>query len=668
MKRLLVVFFYVLSLSTVKAQVVQWASSVIDYSSELTPIQYSAQQALGKPNVLPAGGESPSAWTPDRANSREFLKLGYDNPIKIKQIAIAESYNPSAISAIYVYDEGDNEYKVIALNPKAIPLNSRMLNIFFETEYRVSSIKLEFDGKAVPEYYSVDAVAISDSDIRIIAEPEIAEGYRQGVVVERLSENVNSKYKEYKPLLSPDGKTLYFSRKFHPGNMGGEEDPEDIWYSEKDENGEWQVAKNIGPELNNDGPNYVSAITPDGKSALLLIGNKYLGEGKMEAGVSITSNASGKWSKPIPLNIENEYNLSERANFFLANNRQVLIMSIQREDTYGDRDLYVSFIKEDSSWTEPENIGNTINTVATESAPFIAADNKTMYFSSNGLSGYGGADIYMTKRLDDTWLNWSEPQNMGPEINSEHEDLFFNIPAASNFAYYSRGVSEDDTDIFQMELPLFQRPDPTVVVKGLLLDSKTKQPVSATVRYERLSDGKELGMIESNPLTGEYEIILPLGDVYGIHAEAEGYMSQSENIDLRDFKGDSIDLDHENIIMVPIEVEETVVLNNVFFDFDKAVLRQESFSELNRVVKLMNNRENMEIVVKGHTDTSGPDSYNMLLSERRALAVTEYLIGKGIAQERLETLWFGETMPAHSNETREGRIKNRRVEFTIKKK
>src|SRR5690606_20907469 len=147
--------------------------------------------------------------------------------------------------------------------------------------------------------------------------------------------------------------------------------------------------------------------------------------GKMQAGVSISTNTGGAWSKPKPLKIENDYNFNEKANYFLSNTRNVLIMSVEREDSYGDRDLYVSFMKPDSSWTEPLNLGDVINTAAVESAPFLAADGKTLYFSSDGFSGYGGSDIYASTRLDDTWTNWSDPENLGPEINSPMEDLFF---------------------------------------------------------------------------------------------------------------------------------------------------------------------------------------------------------------------------------------------------
>ena len=168
-------------------------------------------------------------------------------------------------------------------------------------------------------------------------------------------------------MLSPDGKTLYFSRQNHPENVGGVKDKEDIWYSELDSAGRWQLARNLGA-LNNAGPNFVNtikAVTPDGKSAIMvLLGNKYLDNGKMLAGVSISTNVGGTWSKPVALNIINDYNYAEKANYFLADNRQTLLMSVEREDTQGDRDLYVTFMNSDSSWSEPLNLGDVVNTAA----------------------------------------------------------------------------------------------------------------------------------------------------------------------------------------------------------------------------------------------------------------------------------------------------------------
>jgi len=659
---------------TSKAQVVQWASKVIEFSSELTPVQYSAKQALGKPNVLPAGGQSPNAWAPDKPKRKEFLKLGFDNPISIRQIAIAESHNPSAIYRVLAYDEAGKEYVVNTLNPSAVPLKGRMLNLFMDpTPYKVAAIKIEFDGAAVPDYYSIDAVAISDSNYPIIADIPTMQLLASGILIEALDKNVNSEYSELNPLLSPDGKTLYFSRKNHPQNVGGVNDKEDIWYSQLDSAGHWQLAQNMGREFNNAGPNFVNTIrsvTPDGKSAIMLLGNKYNKNGKMEAGVSISSNVNGQWTKPKALNIDNDYNFNEKANYFLTDNRQTLLMSVERDDTQGSRDLYVSFMKSDSSWTEPKNLGSVVNTANEETAPFLASDDKTLYFSSNGFSGYGGSDIYVSKRLDDTWTNWSEPENLGPEINSPLEDLFFNIPASSEFAYYSRGVSETNTDIFRVKLPIIKNPEPWVTVRGKIIDKTTGQPLGAKIVYERLPDGKGVGIAQSNPETGEYEIRLPAGHLYGLRAEADGKLSESQNLDTRDIKADQViakDFNLDPIAVATIAENVTIVLNNVFFDFDKATLKSESFPELNRVVTLMTEKPNMQIEISGHTDTSGPDQYNLGLSERRAKAVMKYFSDKGVPKDRMTVLFFGETKPTESNETKEGRKKNRRVEFKILK-
>lgn len=657
------------------AQAVQWATKVLDFSSELTPVQYSASQAIGKPNVLPAGGQSPNAWAPDKPGRKEFLKLGFANPAKVRQVAIAESHNPSALYRVLAYDEAGKEYELAKLNPQAIPLKGRMLNIFVEeTPYKVVAIKLEFDGAAIPDYFGIDAVAITDMPYPIIADIPKPALLASGIIVEQLDKNVNSDYSEMNPLLSPDGKTLYFSRQNHPENIGGVNDKEDIWYSQLDSTGHWSLARNMGPQFNNAYPNFVNAInsvTPDGKAAIMVLGNRYEPNGKMLAGVSISSNVGGKWTDPVPLNITNDYNFNDKVNYFLTNSRKVLLMSVEREDSRGDRDIYVSFMQNDSVWTEPLNLGGMINTAATESAPFLAADEKTLYFSSNGFSGYGGSDIFVSKRLDDTWTNWSEPENLGPEINSKLEDLFFNIPANSEYAYYSRGVTDTNTDIFRVALPIFKAPVIWVTVRGKLIDGKTGKPVGAKIIFERLPDGKVIGTTQSNPETGEYEYRLPAGSLYGVRAEAKDHISESQNLDLRNITAETV-IDHEDfrlspIELTPIEANVSITLNNIFFDFDKAVLRPESFPELDRMVALMAEHTTMEVEIAGHTDAVGSAQYNMGLSKRRAEAVRNYLTGKGVVKSRIIVKFFGESKPIDTNRTVEGRKKNRRVEFKILK-
>ena len=544
----------------------------------------------------------------------------------------------------------------------AIPLKGRMLNIFMEpTPYKVAAVKIEFDGGAVPDYYSIDAVAISDSNYPIIADIPTMQLLASGILIEVLDNNVNTEYKELNPLLSPDGKTLYFSRQNHPQNIGGVKDKEDIWYSELDSAGRWQLAQNLGV-LNNEGPNFINtikAVTPDGKSAIMvLLGNKYLDNGKMLAGVSISTNVGGTWSKPVALNIINDYNYAEKANYFLADNRKTLLMSVERDDTQGDRDLYVTFMNADSSWSEPINLGDVVNSAGEESAPFLASDDKTLYFSSTGFSGYGGNDVYVTRRLDDSWTNWSEPENLGPEINSPLEDLFFNIPAASEFAYYSRGLSETNADIFRVKLPIVKSPDTYVTVKGKVIDKTTGEPVAAKIVYERLPDGKDTGISQTDPETGEYEIRLPTGQLYGLRAEAVGKMSESQNLDLRNIGTDQV-ID-KNFNLQPIGVatiapNATIVLNNIFFDFDKATLKPESAPELDRLIGLLKEKSTMEVEISGHTDNKGPDAYNMSLSERRAKTVVAYIVRGGIPKETIDCsiFWRNQTYRYKRNKGRQ---------------
>lgn len=675
MKRLVLVVVVIAAPFFALAQTVQWASKVIEFSSELTPVQYSAEQALGKPNVLPAGGQNPNAWTPDKPKRSEFIKLGYANPMQIRQIAVAESYNPGSLFRVYLYDEAGKEYLVHSFNPQPVPLQGRMMNIVVDkTPYKVTAVKLMFEGEVLSDYFSIDAVAISDSDIRIIPDIDTPELLAKGLEIERLDEKVNSTSSELNPLLSPDGKTLYFSRKNHEGNVGGVNDKEDIWYSELGADGKWQLAENMGPKFNNAGPNFVNYIgtaTPDGKSVLMLVGNRYLDNGKMLAGVSMADNVGGNWSEPKALEIENDYNFNERANYFMTNTRKALLMSVEREDSRGSRDLYVSFPKEGGKWTEPLNLGVVINTAGEESAPFLASDDKTLYFSSTGFSGYGMADIFVSTRLDDTWTNWSPPENLGSEVNSKLDDLFFNIPSNSDYAYYSRGMDPENLDIFRVKLPLFKVPEPVIVVKGKLVDAKTGEPVGAKIVYERLSDGKVVGETFSDPRTGEYEIHLPGGELYGFRAEEKNHISSSQSLDLRDYKSDATitgkDVTLEPIQVAAVDTNVTITLNNIFFDFDKATLKKESFVELDRIVSLMNERPTMQVEISGHADATGPEDYNLQLSGRRARSVSAYLVKKGIAQDRITTTFFGETKPVDSNSTVEGRRKNRRVEFKIVK-
>ena len=663
-------FFCLLMVLTfhVKSQEIQWASKVIEFSSELTSVQFSANQILGRPTALPSAGENPTAWTPSKPNRDEFIKVGFDKPMPIEQIAIGESYNPSTVKEVYAYDSEDKEYLIFNMTPEAKPVTGRMLTIFIDrTPYDVSAIKVVFDGKAIQGYFSIDAIGISGSKVPVEAKVNLAEDIQEGIVPEKLNDSVNSPYKELRPLISPDGKELYFSRRNHPDNIAGTDDDEDIWVSRLDTvTGEWTKAVNLSRPLNNKHPNFVSAITPDGNSVMLVLGNKYNENGKMTAGVSISTRIEDGWSEPKNFEIENDYNYSPKANYFMANNRKVLILSVERDDSYGDRDLYVSFLKGDSTWSEPVSMGPVINSAAEESSPYLAADDKTLYFSSKGFSGYGKDDLFISRRIDDSWTNWTVPQNLGPDINSPDDDQFFMITPSGEYAYYSRGNVNTDLDIYRLKIPVVYKPAPVILVKGKVINAKTNEPITAKIIYEQLDTGVEVGYTNADPTTGEYQILLPAGANYGFLAMKDGFVPLSENIDLQELK-EYKEIERD-LYLVPLEVGVPFRLNNIFFDFDKSVLKKESFPELNRMLELMNDNPDMTFEIAGHTDWIGTDEYNFGLSQRRASAVYNYFIENGITKERLSPIGYGESRPIATNATDEGRAKNRRVELIILEK
>jgi outer membrane protein OmpA-like peptidoglycan-associated protein len=272
----------------------------------------------------------------------------------------------------------------------------------------------------------------------------------------------------------------------------------------------------------------------------------------------------------------------------------------------------------------------------------------------------------MSRRLDDTWQKWSEPVNLGPEINTNDWDAYYSVAASGDVAYMvSSAGGFGNSDIVRITLKEEVRPNPVALVSGKVLDQKTGKPVEATITYYSLADNIEAGTARSNA-TGDYSIVLPYGKAYGFRAQAGGYYAVSENLDLTGLK--SYQEIKRDLFLVPIEIGQVVRLNNIFFESGKATLKPESFEELDRVVKLLTDNPTMEIDLAGHTDNVGTDEANQQLSDDRSKAVYDYLTSKGILASRLSTKGYGETKPIDTNDTEDGRSKNRRVEFTIRKR
>ena len=660
------------------AQEIQWASEVAFQFNHFSDQEYSAHEALGKPDAMPYGTLSPRAFRLNSESGYGTMTLGYATPQQVSQVLIVENYLPGRVNKVILYDIDENAFEVYNSQGSNFPGKMNVLAINVEkTAYKVSKVAVHLNTYTVNGWSQIDAVGICESEYNGEVIPgvktEIAGEEKEIVFLakkERLSNNVNTKYLESKPVITPDGKRLYFARKNAPSNLGGKRDDQDIYVSDYIGD-DWSYAHNVDQPLNDKGPNGICSVSPDGNTIMVI--NAYHDDGTVEKGVSVSRRTPMGWSFPRIQTIEDYHNLSDYQDYFQSNSGKVLISSVERNDSRGDQDLYVSFRTGDDSWSKPINMGAAINTPKVEFAPFLASDNKTLYFASNGHRGFGESDIFYSRRLDETWTNWSRPENIGKAINSVSWDGYYTISAKGDYAYFisTAGAMNKvdfnpfDEDIYRISLTKEAKPDPVVLVQGKVINSKTRKPIEADIFYESLPSREEEGLAISDPVNGGYKIVLPVGKKYGFRAEAEGYIAVSQNEDFT-----MVDEYREivrNLELTPLEVGETVQLSNIFFVQSKAEMLPESEPELERLLQLMNNNPQLEIELSGHTDNQGPSSANLKLSEDRALSVMNYLIDHGIEKKRLKYKGYGGSRPIASNASAESRKKNRRVEIKILK-
>ena len=544
---------------------------------------------------------------------------------------------------------------------------------------------------------------------------------------ENLGSAVNSEYSELNPVISPDGRTLYFGRKNHPSNRYGVKGSEtisgsqDIWFSEK-VGDTWSSARRLSEVLNRDQYNTILSISPDGQTILLK--GAYVNGTYETRGFSISNKTTGGWSVPVKIDIPGYEQLSKGKNEYgyLTMDGKAILLAFARKKNSEDDDLYISFY-EDGRWSRPMDLGEGINTKYSETTPFLSADGKTLYFSSDRPGGQGSQDIYLTRRLDDTWQNWRKPQNLGSPINTEEYDAYYSIAAKGDYAYFMSGkASLGKKDIFRLaqesslrdlvnESPeasglvngsplrglvngsslrdsvnapsdaamgdsrfgnsstrsvTSQESDPVVLLSGTVLNQQTgKVPEDATITYEDLSNGKVLGQAKPDPSSGKYKLVLPYGKNYGITAKAKGLIPASTNLDLSTMKGRYLELDDRDLSMVPLVKGNTATINNLFFDLGKAALKPESEPELKRILQVMKENKALVIEISGHTDNTGSDEINNKLSLERANAVKDYLLNGLIESTRIRTKGYGKSKPKADNATEEGRQINRRVEIEI---
>lgn len=470
-----------------------------------------------------------------------------------------------------------------------------------------------------------------------------------------LGNSVNSPCYDYRPKISPDGNTLYFTRILCPNN-----DENFLFYSERLPNGEWSEAKKF-PAKFNDGQNpiYVYSISPDNNR--LLITMVINGKRKL---CTLERTPNG-WSEPQIMELG--VNLPDTdATFCMNNEGNVLLFTYKGNDAISERDLYVS-IYQSGKWSYPKHTGKVINNGSRILSPFLAADGITLYFASVRTGGMGSWDIYMTKRLDDSYTQWSEPINLGSDINDSGHNETFVIDAKGEYAYFNaNNGSFGGNDIYTVRLKEKVKPNPVVLVKGKVINQKNNEPLGALIIYEYLEDGREAGRAQSITGVGEYQITLLAGKKYAIIAESKGYYSVNENLDLTTItQSQTISKD---IYLIPLEIGQNIRLNNIFFERGKYYIKPESIHELNRLVKLLQENPEMKIEISGHTNNLGPAEANRILSENRANEVKKYLVSQRISPDRIRIVGYGSSKPVGDNNTEEGRKLNQRVEFTIYQK
>jgi flagellar motor protein MotB len=471
---------------------------------------------------------------------------------------------------------------------------------------------------------------------------------------------INTNDDEYWPSITADGQTLMFTRQVNvindPGFRGVVQ--EDFYISHL-VNKVWQLAFDAGAPLNSMDNEGAQTLSSDGSYMFFTGCNRASGLGSCD--IYFSAFRYGKWTQPSNVGPPVNTNHWESQPSISADGK-TLFFSSNRPGGFGGKDLWVSRLNENNHWEEPKNLGSNINTAGDEMSPFIHFDGKTLYFASNGRVGMGGFDLYMTRLNDDS--TWTEPQNLGYPINTYNDETGLVIESGGQKAYYSsiRDKSQGK-DIFSFDLYEAIRPDPVSYMKGKVYDKETGKLLQADYELVNLSTSKII-MKSATDEMGNFLVCLPSGFNYGINVSKPGYLFYSENFTLEGIHTASEPF-IKRIVLNPTKVGEKMLLSNVFYEIDSWQLKKESVIELNNLVTLLSDNKNLVMEIGGYTDSTGSEKYNIVLSEKRALSVVNYLIKMGISADRLRYKGYGNASSLGNNITIEGRKLNRRTEAKI---
>ena len=489
---------------------------------------------------------------------------------------------------------------------------------------------------------------------------------------------LNSPGHELHPVLSPDGSTLYFARTKFAGNTEGNTDSGDAWVSQSPDKGQTWGAPTRLDGINTAQNNEVVAATgPEGRT--LFVRGTYDSNGFRDESVSKVSSAaagsnSAKGVKPAAVAISNFYTAVPGAGYFVSNDGQVLLLSLERGDSEGGNDIYLSRPDGRGGFGEPTSLGPVLNSPGFDFAPWLTPDGKTLYFASYGHMGYGSADIFVSQRLGESWTKWSEPRNLGPALNGPGFNAYLSLTPDGKTAYYSSApVPNATSDIWRTgravpadSLPAAPAvafdPNARAFLSGRVLDARTKQPVaSATVKANLLANaaGTQYNATGRSDNSGGYQLSLLPGRYY-LTATGGGFLTVGDTVVIAGSP-------RRDLLLLPAAVGAKIDLPSILFAQGKATLLGTAYAELNRLAVALQASPATEIRLEGHTSNEPPADKNQQLSEDRVAEVKRYLVGRGVAENRITTVGFGGSKPKYSNDREETRRLNRRVELVIVK-
>ncbi len=481
-----------------------------------------------------------------------------------------------------------------------------------------------------------------------------------------MGDSINTKVSEYCPAITADEETFYYTI-LHPNEnyqnrsgFGVARVQEDI-FSSKKKNGVWGKGVSVGNVINTFDNEGALCISADGQTLYYTVCNKPEDYGSCD--IYVVKKYGDVWGNPknigAPINTK-----SFESQPSISADGMTLYFASSRAGGFGKVDIWKSTKQPNGQWGDPVNLGPKINTAESEQSPFIHADGRTLYFTSEGLPGMGGEDFFFS-RLDNNG-EWSTPKNLGYPINSIANERSIIVNTMGSKAYFAseRLGGFGEYDVFYFDLPNEMRPFKVNYVKGKVSDSETNKGLETKFELIDLKTSKVVAEAYSDKVTGEFLVCLPTDKDYALNVSKPGYLFYSENFSLKANSNikDALLMD---VPLKTIQIGRSVILKNIFFNTNSFDLRDESKAELGKLIAFLNTNPTVRIEISGHTDNVGDDKLNQVLSNNRAKAVLNYLIAAGIAKERLTSKGFGETKPIATNKTEEGKALNRRTEFMV---